>query len=161
MIQPKIAAHIEQVGDFSSGLAPVRGQGYINESGSLVIPQKDLRWLGDFSEGLAQASMDDPNRQFRTVEVILDLNGRVVAKLPSFLSEYSEGLAAYEAEGKPGLRSLRPGNLVYRDYPGLKGFLDKQGNVAIKAEFAEVGPLRNERARAVLDGYCHIATPGW
>jgi hypothetical protein len=62
------------------------------------------------------------------------------------------------AEGKPFVRKFEPGNFVYRDYPGLKGFIDRTGKIVIKPEFAEVGPFVNGLARAVLDGYSHIAT---
>ncbi|HXR26005.1 MAG TPA: WG repeat-containing protein, partial [Candidatus Binataceae bacterium] len=82
-----------------------------------------------------------------------------VARVPAFnTSDFSEGLAAFGAEGKPGVRKFEPGNFVYRDYPGLKGFLDRNGRTVIKPQFANVGPFIGGLARAVLDGYCHIAT---
>jgi hypothetical protein len=81
-----------------------------------------------------------------------------VARVPAFRTrEFFEGLAAYEAEGKPGVRKFEPGNFVYRDYPGLKGFIDRTGNIVIKPAFADVGPFGDGLARAVLDGYCHLA----
>ncbi|MBK7927796.1 MAG: WG repeat-containing protein [Bryobacterales bacterium] len=68
-------------------------------------------------------------------------------------------MAAFEAAGEPGVRRFEPRNFVYLDFPGLKGFLNRQGQVAIEPSFAEVGPFRDGLAVAVLDGYCHIATP--
>lgn len=69
MIVPAtIAARIEDVGDFSNGLARVDDQGYVDEAGRLVI-KKEYRREYDFSEGLA----------------------------------------AYEAEGKPGIRKSNRG----------------------------------------------------
>ena len=158
IIQPTIVASIEDVGDFSNGLARVDHQGYIDEAGRWII-KKDLWWGYDFSDGLALALVDDPSQKYEKTGIVLDLLGRVVATVPAFrTSEFSEGLAAYEAEGKTSVRRFEPQNFIYRDYPGLKGFLDRLGNIVIKPEFADVGPFRSGLARAVLDGYCHIAS---
>jgi len=132
IVKSTIVAPIEHVGDFSNGIARVDHQGYIDESGAWVIKQ-DFWWEYDFSDGLAQVLVDDQTKKYREVSLILDQTGKIVAKVPAFHTlEFSEGLAAYEAEGKPGVRKFEPGNFVYRDYPGLKGFIDRRGNVVIK-----------------------------
>ena len=70
--------------------------------------------------------VDDPNRKYFHLGLILDLAGKVVAKFPVLRTgEFSENLATYEAEGKSVVRKFEPGNLVYRDYPGVKGFIDR------------------------------------
>jgi hypothetical protein len=157
IINPTIVASIDDVGDFSNGRARVGDQGYIDETGKLVI-QGDYRYLHDFSDGLVQVAVDDPSQKYLMSGLILDPEGNVVARVPAFrTSEFSENLAAYEADRKPSIRKFGPGEFVYRDYPGLKGFIDRTGKVVIKARFADVGPFVGGLARAALDGYCHLA----
>jgi hypothetical protein len=158
VVPPTIVAPIEDVGDFSDGLARIDHQGYIDETGRLVIKQK-FWWEYDFSEGLAQVLVEDTTQKYGQQGFIIDPTGSVVGKVPAFRTEeFAEGLAAFEAEGKPGIRKFGPGEFVYRDFPGLKGFLDRQGNVVIKPSFAEVGPFVGGLARVVMDGYCYAAT---
>ncbi len=159
VIRPTIVAQIEDIGDFSGGLARVDHQGYIDETGRWVI-QQDYWWEYDFSDGLARVEVDDPNNKYGKIGLVLDRTGKVVAQVPAFRTfDFSEGLAAYEAEGKPGVREFGPGVPVMRDYHGLKGFIDATGKVVIKATFADVGPFVEGLARAVLDGYCHVTWP--
>ena len=156
VIDPTMAVRIEDVGDFSGGRARVGQKGFIDETGKFVI-QGDYSYYFDFSGGLVQVVVDDPNRKYFSLGLILDLAGNVVAKSPALRTgEFSENLATYEAEGKPGVRKFEPGNLVYRDYPGLKGFIDRNGKVIINPTFADVGPFVGGLARAALDGYCHL-----
>ena len=157
VVEPTIAASIEDVGDFSNGLARVDGQGYLDETGRLAIRQ-DFGFEEDFSDGLAEVAISDPDQQYGRSVLVMDTKGAIVARVPG-VREFSEGLAAFETRGKPGIRKFEPGNFVYRDYPGLKGFVDRTGNIVIKPQFANVGPFIDGLARAVLDGYCHIATP--
>ena len=158
VVDPAIVAPIEDVGDFSDGLARVDHQGYVDAAGRFIIKQK-FWWEYDFSDGLAQVLVEDQSQKYGQMGLVVDPTGKIVARVPAFhTQEFSEGLAAYEAEGKPGVRKFEPGNFVYRDYPGLKGFVDRTGNIVIKPEFAEVGPFVDGLARAVLDGYCHVAT---
>jgi hypothetical protein len=159
IIAPTISAPIEDVGDFSNGRARVDHQGYIYEKGGWAI-KKSFWWEDDFSDGLARVEVDDPNEKNEIQGLVIDLTGNVVAKVPAFRTkDFSEGLAPYEAEGKRGIRKFEPGSFFYRDYPGLKGFLDRTGSVVIKAAFADTGPFHGGLARAVVDGYCHIVTP--
>ncbi|MGD1091747.1 MAG: WG repeat-containing protein [Bryobacteraceae bacterium] len=157
VIQPTIEAQIEDVGDFSNGRARVASYGYIDETGKWII-RGDYWYLFDFSDGLALVNIYDPNQK-NVQQFVLDPAGAAVTKLPtSRAGEFSEGLAPFEAEGKPGVRNLHPGAFLYRDYPGFKGFLDRTGGVAIEPAFADVGSFVHGLARAVLDGYCHVAT---
>ena len=158
VVDSAFVAPIEDVGDFSNGLARVDHQGYVDEAGRFVIKQKF--WSeDDFSDGLAQVVVEDQSQKYGQMGLVIDPTGRTVARVPAFhTGEFSGGLAAYEADGKPGVRKFEPGNFVYRDYPGLKGFVDGTGNIVIKPEFVEVGPFVDGLARAVLDGYCHVAT---
>jgi len=158
IIKPRIAAHIEDVGDFSNGRARVEHQGYIDETGRTVI-HGEYSYIHDFWDGLVQVAVDDPSQKYGQLGLVLDSAGKIVARVSAFRTgDFSEGFATYEAEGKPGVRRFEPGRFVYRDYPGLKGFIDRTGNVAIKPAFADVGPFVGGLARAALDGYCHLAT---
>lgn len=58
--------------------------------------------------------------------------------------EFSEGLKGFRAAGKDAY------------HPGLAGFVDQSGRVAIKPAFALVGPFRGGLARATLDGFCFV-----
>lgn len=155
VIPATIETPIERVGDFSEGLARVGGQGYIGQTGRWVIKRKS--WgTTDFSDGVAWAEADGKERH----DILLDRTGRTITIRPrSNVWAFSEGLAAFEAPGKPGIRWREPGNMRYRDFPGPKGFLNKQGQVLIEPVFAHVGPFREGLALAVSDGYCHIALP--
>jgi len=147
VVAASIPVPIEDVSDFSDGLARVAQKGYVDETGRFAI-ERDFGSDHDFSDGVAIVG-----------DLVIDTTGKTVGQLPTDRTdEYSEGLVAFEAEGKPGVRKLGPGTFFYRDYPGLKGFLDRTGNIAIQPQFAEVGPFVGGLARAVLDGYCHIAT---
>ncbi len=158
IIKPTIVARLEDVGDFSNGLARVEHKGYVDQTGRWVIKQ-DFWWAYDFSDGLAQVAVDDPTEKYKKLGFVLDTSGKVITRVRAHsIGEFSEGLASYVAQGKPGIRKFEPGNFVYRDYPGLQGFIDRTGNIVIKPQFAEVGPFIGGLARAVLDGYCFVAT---
>ena len=160
VIAPTIDVRIEDMGDFFNGLARVHDRGFIDETGKWVIKQ-EYGWLNDFSDGLARAVVDDPNKEYAHLTLILDPTGKVLAKIRSSpIREFSDGLAAFEAKGKPGIRKLEPGNFVYLDFPGLEGFLDRTGTIVIKPQFAKAGPFIGGLAMAAVDSYCHLATPG-
>lgn len=158
VVEPVIAAPIEDVGDFSDGLARVDHQGYVDEAGRFII-RKNFWSESDFSDGLAQVVVKDQSDQSGRTGLLIDTTGSTVARLSaSRIGEYSGGLAAYESQGRPSVRQFEPGNIVYRDYPGLKGFVDRTGRIVIQPTFAEVGPFVEGLARAVLDGHCYVAT---
>lgn len=160
VISPQIEASIDEVGDFSEGLAQVGNHGYIDSTGSLAIHHHDYCCYSDFSEGRASAATDDPDNRYEKLGLILDTGGNVVANTRAFgLGNFSEGLATYEAKGKRGIRKFTP-PLEYRDFPGLKGFIDQTGKLVIPPSFADVGPFKGGLARAAVDGYCHLVTAG-
>ena len=104
----------------------------------------------------AQVLVDDQNQNYKHSGLVIDPQGKW-SRVPSLRTrEFSEGLAAYEAEGKPGIRRFEPGKFIYRDYPGLKGFVDRTGNIVIPSEFAEVG-----RSSMVSRARCWTATVTW
>lgn len=153
VIPPRISAPIDEVGDFAAGLARVEGRGYISETGRWVVKRK-LGSPRHYADGVAWANEDDGSL------VLLDTTGETITAWEGqYPRDFSEGLAAFEIRGKPSIRRLRPPDIFYRDFPGLKGFINRQGQVAIEPTFAEVGPFRDGLAVAVLDGYCHVATP--
>jgi hypothetical protein len=162
VVAPTIDARIEQVGDFSNGLARVGNKGFLDESGKWVI-RGDYFWTNDFSDGLALVSVLNGDPKEGPLRLYLDTTGEIRANTSQGWSgDFSDGLAPLEEKGKPGIRKFEPGNFIYKDYPGLKGFIDRNGQVAIKATFAEVGPFVGGLARATPDGYCHMVIPdGW
>jgi WG containing repeat len=161
VIDPVIQAAIEEVGDFSNRLARVNGLGYIDPNGNVVIKREAKAIVGtDFADGVAQVVVDDPNRKYEHLTLIIDAQGKTLASVRGLQVEaFSEGLAAYEADHKHGIRKFGPGAFVYLDFPGPKGFIDHAGRIAVEPTFADVGPFVGGLARAVLDGYCHIVTP--
>lgn len=157
VIRPTIGAPIEKVGDFSDGLARVGGQGYIDQAGRWAI-ERTLLWAEDYSNGLAWAYVGNVNDKDGPQAVLLDRAGKTVATRPGFdMRAFSEGLAGFVAPGRSSAGRRESRN--HRDFPGLKGFLNRQGQVVIEPSFAEVGPFRGGLAVAVVDGYCHIARP--
>lgn len=123
--------------------------------GSDLSIRGDYFWVYDFSNGLALVKPSG-----KGAARYIDPDGRTVLSAAAFRThEFSGGLAAYEAEGKPGVRLFEPGKFVYRDFPGLKGFIDKSGAPAIDARFGQVGPFVGDLARATLDGDCYVVTP--
>ena len=158
LIKPTIKARIDDVGDFSDGLARVPGIGYVDGSGHWAFKHQ-FRFASDFADGVAIAAIDDPNRKYHSMGLILDKTGGTLATTPTFSTDdFSEGLARFEAEGKRGIRKFEPGNFVYRDFPGLKGFIDREGKVTIPATFADAGSFKSGLAWAALDGYCYLVT---
>lgn len=168
VIKPTIRESIDSAHDFFDGLAQVP-DGYIDEKGNLAIktdyfqsrPYSDgLVERYDFSDGLALVMAYGSVRKYAWEYLYLDRVGKLVVQGGDRTSgNFTEGLAKYEAPGKPAVRSFQPGNFQYIDYPGLEGFIDKTGKIVIPAQFAEVGPFVRGLARAVLDGYCHRVMP--
>jgi hypothetical protein len=159
VIEPTLPGPIHEVGDFANGLARVGREGFIDRSGKWAI-QGQYRWIEDFSDGLALVTVDG-TKEFETSSMYIDRTGAVQATTTAYRTgTYSEGFATYEAKGKPPLRVMKPGYFDYRDYPGLKGFIDRTGKLVVQPVFADVGPFVDGLARAALDGYCHLATTG-
>lgn len=153
VIQPALPIGIESIGDFVDGIARVGNSGYIDDSGKFIL-RSAYEHIDDFSDGLALGTIG-PGKFAYTAPA-----GNEVFRIAArSASNFSEGLAAFEIKGKPAVRIFKPGEFVYRDFPGLRGFIDKSGAVAIPPTFAAVGPFIGGLARAVIDGYCHIATP--
>jgi hypothetical protein len=169
VIRPRIPGSTYQVGDFVDGLCRIQSRterdgeeveenGYINKRGEWVIRLGEAT-PSDFCDGMAQV-FDVRRRLEKGYKYFLRPDGSKVEPIRAdWFYDFSEGLAAFRAEARKGIRDLRPGSFKYLDYPGLKGFLDKAGQVAIPATFADVGPFRGGLARAVLDGFCHVAYP--
>jgi len=156
VVKPKIKASIDDVGDFVDGRARIGHTGYISESGKWAI-RGDYFWSYDFAEGLGQIQVPDPEGPYGYKRYYLDRAGATVAVAAGQRSyAFSDGLALYEAQGKPGLRSFEPGNMVYRDYPGLAGFMNRTGEPVIEARFGDAGSFVDGLARATLDGNCYI-----
>lgn len=143
VIRPQfIRQHIRKwsrsLGDFSEGLAVVQVSenglfGFIDRSGSQVIPLKFTGVL-DFSQGLAQATMD-PNR--KKIGFINKKGDWVIP--PQFLdaSDFSEDLAAVQI-GKES------------DYKW--GYIDRNGTMVIPPRFEEASRFREGLATVDIGG---------
>jgi hypothetical protein len=158
VVEPVIEDSIENVGDFFDGLARVGNRGYIDNAGKWVIKGKYL-WLEDFSNGMARVTVEDRSQDGGAAAFYIDTTGQSrTPRLPAYSSgNFSEGFAVYEAKGKPAIRGLKPP--LYRDFPGLKGFIDPTGTLRVEPAFADLGPFKAGLARAVVDGYCYQKTP--
>jgi len=126
--------------------------GFIDSTGRVVIPPvlpHNIYSVSDFVNGLAKAGSSG----------FIDTSGQIVrgAKQGPELDE--EGLESFEAKGKPGIRQFFKKPMIYRDFPGLRGYRDAAGKILIPAVFADAGPFRSGLARVATDGYCHLATP--
>ena len=107
--------------------AAPRKWGFIGQSGTMAIPPR-FEAVGNFSEGLAAASLADPRSNEGTWGYI-DTQGRVVIK-PQFSSArpFSEGLALVSAGG---IRLADP------SVPSIVniGFIDRTGEWVIRSKF--------------------------
>ncbi len=66
------------------------------------------------------------------VAALIDQAGKVISRFPGMrIIDTTGDLIIIEAEGKKGIRSFQPGKFVYRDFPGLQGFMDDKGTVII------------------------------
>lgn len=155
IIEAQFEAPIDDVGDFVEGLARIGKEGYIDETGKWIIKRK-YRYTEDFSSGLALITIDGP-KKYSTRSMYIDRTGKVVLEEPKFQTRsFSGELAAFEMEGRPGIRRFSQARFEYKDFPGLKGFIDRTGTIVIKPRFADVGPFVDGVARVVVDGYCHV-----
>ncbi len=155
-IPPTIPGPIDDIGDFSHGLARIRHEGFVDETGQWKI-KGAFWWLTDFADGLANATIEGPAHSRSTR--FLDRTGQLVTQRPDDRVEpFSEGYAVYRVQGKKGLLVWKP-VFISRSYPGLEGLIDRTGQPVVPATYAQVGPVSGGLARVVLDGPCHIATP--
>ena len=155
----------QYVGGFYEGLAVVSNEdfkyGYINTKGKLVM---DLRfeYAGNFSDGLAVIELNG-KRGF------IDKRGNIVIECKYENAEgFSEGLAVVENKhlmrgyvDKAGEYVIRPQFYWAKDFKeGLAaveiddkwGFVDKKGNLVIKAQFDDIDESFAEGLAAVKVG---------
>lgn len=167
VIKPTLKAYLPSVRDFADGFTAIGNMGYIDETGALRISGENFYSLHSFSDGVAEViirgereNSDRASIYSDLANIYMDRSGRTLWK-GRFASTrpYSEGLAAFEAVGKPPVRVLQNGDFTYADYSGLMGYVDTTGKITISAQFADAGPFRGGLARVVLDGYCHRLEP--
>jgi hypothetical protein len=144
-----IPAQFDEAGDFSEGLARVRIKGpldnwgykgpldkwgYIDTTGEYVVSPQFL-FAGDFREGLAPVT-----RYGQVHSGYIDPTGKWVIPDTLFSSarEFSEGLAPVEIN----LGTDKRVNFKW-------GYIDKQANLVIKAQFDEAFPFSDAMARVV------------
>ena len=157
-IPATIEADILDVGDFVDGRARVRNEGFIDQRGEFVL-RGDYWMLSDLAGGVVHARVQNDPSEYVFDSLFFDRGGKELGKTSSnIVGDFSEGLVAFEAPGKPSVRQFRP-TFIYIDYPGLKGFMDRSGNTVIPAKFAQVGAFVDGLAPAVVDGYCAVIIP--
>lgn len=118
------------------------GWGYIDREGTIVVDPQ-FRSARDFRDGLGKVTTPSGSTSF------VDARGRVVLELVNqfpIIGNFSEGRAAFSIDGK-------------------WGFIDRQGNIVIKAKYDDANPfseglaavnigavLKHEFPRDYLDG---------
>lgn len=151
VVRAVLPAGIRDVGDIAEGLVRV-GSRFFDERGVEVFSVAG--YASDFSGGLARVYVSGE------AQVFVGRDGKERFRIGATNArDFSEGMAAFEAQGKKGIRKFEPGNFIYRDFPGLWGFVGETGAVVIGAVFAELGQFQGGLARAVVDGYCHVLSP--
>lgn len=155
VIAPSFEGH---VGNFVNGLANVAGSGYIDEQGNWVI-QGDFFTTADFSDGLAKVEFTRDVGSEMSVSYI-DKAGRVAFRTSRFRTgDFSEGMTWYQAPGVPSGETAHVGPFtVNTDYPGLYGFVDRTGTIAIEPRFYSVGRFSEGLAAASPEGHCYVDT---
>lgn len=140
-----IAAQFDEAGDFSEGLARVRvvgpsekwGRwGYIDKKGQYVVSIQFLD-AGDFREGLAPVLTSSQGGYRGYIEP----TGKWVIPATQFVGtrEFSEGLAPVKI------------NIGTEKRPVWKrGYIDKEANFVIKAQFDEAFPFSDGMARVMM-----------
>lgn len=112
----------------NNGLAIVtvrNKSGVINRTGRFVIPPL-YESITQFSEGLAQVITDQGFQ-------VIDESGTIRTKQPySYISMYQEGRAVFYTPNEQNVDQY--------------GYLDRQGNVAIPAQFQSAGDFHNGKA---------------
>jgi hypothetical protein len=140
VIQPQF----DETGSFSEGLAAVKEGckwGYIDKSGKLVIP-----FLFDeadhFSDGLAVVEVGEKSGY-------IDKTGKFVVPLRThrFLWQFSEGIARLEVTAEHSTT--------------VWGYINKTGEVAIKAQYHHAGDFSEGLASVSKDGWWHSQTSEW
>ncbi len=136
-----IPAQFDDAEDFSEGLARVKIKGasdkwgYIDKKGQYVVPLQFLV-AGDFRDGLAPVMPFYRGGKYGYI----DPTGKWVIPDTQFLGarEFSEGLAPVEIN----LGTDKRVNFKW-------GYIDKQANFVIKAQFDEAFPFSDGMARVV------------
>lgn len=145
----------DTVGDFSEGLARFERDGkwgYLDQTGTIVIQPK-FPWAEEFHEGLAHVQVTGTTLGYDGRWGYIDKTGTVVIdpQYPRMLvdedgeeSAFHDGFAMIEVGGESG--------------PSRKGFIDKNGKVAIPARFTYAYPF-SEGLAAVTES--ESGDSGW
>lgn len=139
-----IPLQFDEVYDFSEGLARVvmnKKTGFIDETGKIVIePQFGI--AREFSEGLAAVTL-----QWTEIEKkwgYINKSGTLTIRYQFKNAEnFSDGLAAVEVARESGILYKRSKNR----FPSLYGYIDKDGNFALDAQYIYGYPFINGKAR--------------
>lgn len=127
---------------FSEGLAMVERNGrvgYLNTEGQEII-KFDFIWGCPFRNGLAAVGVDENYFYFINTKGEMvsgpfeDLGSEVYSHMLAYM-EYSEGYTAFFEENQ------KEPAVPYGNGHGSWGFMDKQGNVAIRPEYLFVRPF--------------------
>lgn len=127
---------------FAEELAGVKVNGkwgFIDTEGNMVIAPRYDNWPGPFSEGLARVTLLDEETG-AMAQRFIDKTGKVVIDL------YARELEA----GGDFHEGLAPFKSIARNSSPLYGYLDKQGNVAIKPAFKAAQDFSEGLAPVIL-----------
>lgn len=168
-----IAPKYDDASDFAEGRARVRiGQkyGFIDASGTLVIPQDYHDSAEQFSQGLCWVSVDNKYGY-------IDKNGRTVIPLEfQSAASFSEGLGLVQVEGNYCFIDLTGNIELQLDFYGVAsfhnglarvqdgqkyGYIDKTGQLAIPLEYDGAADFAEGMARIKIgEKYGFIDTTG-
>ncbi len=142
-------------GDFVEGAALVFVSGhlgFIDETGKL-LSSPDLVFNVPFSESVTIATRRSEGGATGH-QLLVDRSGHIVTEVNAYwIHPFSDGLAAFAENGLPV--KFDPN----ASYGHLRGYIDLQGKVVIKPQFAFAGPFSQGLAAVALDGSCWVA--GW
>ena len=133
----------EVASDFSEGMARLKKSdklGYINNKGEYVVDASFSQGY-DFSEGLAVVEKGDK-------EMVIDMKGNIIYTLskkmtfPSW-AEYHDGMITVQK---------LVGSSWWDDDDVMEGYLDKEGNEAIRCIYDDVEDFENGVAMVKKDG---------
>ena len=117
-------------------IVTIRGNGYIDKTGQIAIePQFD--WVGQFSEGLAAVVIDNQVGYINNVgELVIEPQFAHDEEVDGF-EYFSEGLALASFANSA-------------DDSFQKGYIDRQGKIAIAPQFYQAYPFREGIARVEI-----------
>ena len=152
-----IPPQFEAADYFSEGVAAVELHGrfgYIDTDGHFVVKPRYFR-AGPFKDGLAWVVTEKPLTPFGTGEYGVALYGQVTYIDHSGREVRHPFPAEHVSNFSEGLAAVRPGR-IFGGCSGKVGYLNRQGDWAIKPQFDEAHDFSEGFAAVNQGGKCHL-----